>query len=165
MMLHSVLALVSATAVSAITASASDAQTGMSLEFDGAHHAFAPQLEGGRTGFTRFASVDAIGLEGAQGRMRLVLELALPPGSATRAAPHDIRISFRPEGFRDYWVSPADTPGDTVVIEYLDLSGPSPRIAGQFTVPLCFTVSPLHQPDPARCLTASGRFDTALVRD
>lgn len=80
-MFRCVLALMSAMAIISTTASDGNAQTGMRLAFDGAQLVFVPQMQGGRTGFTRFASVDAIGLEGAEGRMRLVLELALPPAA------------------------------------------------------------------------------------
>lgn len=164
-MLQLVLGLITATAVVFANATSGVAEPAMSLEFDGTTHVFVPQMEGARTGFTRFSSVDAIGLEGADGQMRLVLELALPPGSETGDAPHDARISFRPNGFRDYWVSPPDLPDGTIIIEYLDLSGHAPRIAGHFAVPLCFAASPIHMLDQARCLPASGQFDTALARD
>jgi hypothetical protein len=99
------------------------------------------------------------------GSARLVLELALPPGARTGDSPHDARVSFRPEGWRDYWVSSPDLPEGAVVIDHLDLSGPIPRIVGRFALPLCFTPTPVHMPDPARCLPASGRFDTQLVQD
>ncbi len=65
-------------------------------------------MEGARTGFTRFLSVDAVSIEGKDGVATLVLELALPPGARTIDAPHDARISFRPDGWQDYWVSPLD---------------------------------------------------------
>ena len=141
------------------------ADPGLSLEFDGVTHVFVPQMDGARTGFTRFLSVDAVSIEGADGQARLVVELALPPRAQTTDIPHDARISFRPDGWRDYWVSPHDFPEGSVAIDHIDLSGPSPRIVGRFALPLCFTPTPVHTPDPARCLPASGRFDTALVRD
>ncbi|MCC5968911.1 MAG: hypothetical protein JJU15_03090 [Pararhodobacter sp.] len=141
------------------------AEGALSFTFDGASIEFVAQLEGARTGFTRFASVDAVSIEGVQGQARLVLELALPPGARTGDAPHDARISYRPDGFRDYWVSPSDVPEGAVIVELLDLSGPSPRISGQFSVPLCFTRTPVHMPDLSRCLPAHGQFDTALMRD
>lgn len=141
------------------------AEAGLSLAFDGVTHAFAPQMDGARTGFTRFVSVDAVSIEGADGRARLVIELAMPPRTRSTDSPHDVRISFRPDGWRDYWVSPPGVPAAAVEIEHIDLSGPSPRIIGRFALPLCFTPSPIHVPDPAKCLPASGRFDTALVRD
>ena len=135
------------------------------LEFDGTTHAFTPRMDGARTGFTRFMSVDAVSIEGKDGGATLVLELSLPPGARTGDAPHDARISFRPEGWRDYWVSPVEFPEGGIVIEHLDLSSQTPEISGRFAVPLCHTATPIHAPDPARCLPASGRFSTALVRD
>lgn len=152
-------------ALAGMEAAPAAAETVLSLEFDGVRHAFAPQMEGARTGFTRFLSVDAVSVEGADGPSRLVLELSLPPGARTGDAPHDARISFRPDGWRDHWVSPPEFPEGAVVIDFLDLSGPSPRIAGRFSTPLCFTPSPMRTPDLTRCLPASGRFETALVRD
>jgi hypothetical protein len=151
----------------AILASPAPAQAsdGLSLTIDGTTLAFLPQMDGGRTGFTRFLSVDAISIEGENGPARLVVELALPPGARNGDQPHDARISYRPDGWRDYWVSPLAFPPGAVVIEDLDLSGTAPRIAGHFAVPLCFTASPVHTPDPNRCLAASGRFATPLVRD
>lgn len=141
------------------------AEPRLSLEFDGTTHAFAPQMEGARTGFTRFLTVDAVSIEGKDGFATLVLELALPPGARTGDAPHDARIGFRPDGWRDYWVSPPNFPAGAIVIDYLDLSSQTPEISGRFAVPLCYTATPVHAPDPARCLPASGRFSTALVRD
>lgn len=141
------------------------ADYGIEFEFGGTKRYFGPQMEGTRTGFTRFLTVDAVSMEGASGPARLVLEFSLPPGSRTGDVPHDARISFRPDGWRDYWVSPPDFPDGAVTIKHLDLSGPAPRIAGYFTVPLCFTQSPIHPPDPNRCQLATGVFDTALVPD
>jgi len=138
---------------------------GLSLSFDGVDRNFTPILVGGRTGFSHFLTVDAVSIEGADGPGRLVVELSLPPGARTGDRPHDARISFRPDGWRDYWVSPPDFPAGGVAIDHLELSGPEPRISGRFTVSICFTHGPVHQPDPDRCLPASGRFDTPLVRD
>jgi len=138
---------------------------GLSLSFDGVARNFAPIMEGARTGFTRFLAVDAVSIEGADGRERMVVELSLPPGARTGDQPHDARISFRPDGWRDYWVSPPEVLSGGVMIEHLDLTGPNPRIAGHFALALCFTRSPVHQPDPGSCIPASGRFDTPLVRD
>ena len=141
------------------------AGSGMTLHFKGETRSFTPQMEGARTGFTRFLSVDAVSMEGADGPARLVLELSLPPAARMGDAPHDARISFRPEGWRDYWVSPLEFPHGAVSISHLDLSGPAPRIAGVFEVPLCFIQSPLHAPDLARCSDARGQFDTSLIPD
>ncbi|MGJ3264666.1 MAG: hypothetical protein ACFE0R_15670 [Salinarimonas sp.] len=141
------------------------AQPMLDLVFDGDALTFTPVMDGARTGFTGFLSVDAVSIEGASGPARLVLEIALPPGSSTGAAPHDARILYRPDGFRDYWVSPTPFPEGAIAIERLDLAAATPRIAGRFEAPLCFTASPMHLPDPARCVTVSGRFDTPLVHD
>ena len=141
------------------------AEPALTLDFDETTHTFTPQMEGARTGFTRFMSVDAVSIEGKDGVATLVLELSLPPGARTGDAPHDARISFRPEGWRDYWVSPPDFPAGAIVIDHLDLSSQAPKISGQFAVPLCYTATPIHVPDSARCLPASGSFTTALVRD
>lgn len=138
---------------------------GLTLEVDGTAHAFSSQLDGARTGFIRFASLDAVSIEGAAGSARLVVEMSLRPAARTGDQPHDARISYRPDGWRDYWVSPPDFPEGALVIDHLDLSGPSPRIAGHFAVSLCFTPTPLHTPDLTNCLPASGRFDTALARE
>lgn len=153
------------TALSIAVASPAAAEPVLDLVLDGEAHAFTPVTDGARTGFTRFLSVDAVSIEGADGPARLVLEIALPPGSSTGDAPHDARIVYRPDGFRDYWVSPAPLPEGAIAIEHLDLASATPRIAGRFEAPLCFTASPLHRPDPAHCIAAAGRFDTPLVRD
>ena len=144
---------------------ASPAETVLTLTFDGVVHAFVPQMEGARTGFSRFATLEAVSIEGAAGPARLVLEVSLPRGARAGDAPCAARMSFRPDGWRSYWVSPPDLPGAAVSVEELDLSGPSPRIAGRFEAPLCFTPTPLHPPDATRCRTASGRFATPLVPD
>ena len=141
------------------------AEIGLTLEFDGATHVFSVQTNEARAGFSRFHSVDAISIEGTDGRSRLVLELSLPPGSRSGDTPHDARISFRPDGWRDYWVSPLEFPRGAVVIEQLDLSGSAQHIAGHFAVPLCLTPTLLHSPDPARCVPAAGHFATPLVPD
>ncbi|MCC6007279.1 MAG: hypothetical protein JJU40_06360 [Rhodobacteraceae bacterium] len=144
---------------------AASAEAVLSLTFDGALHRFVPEMEGARTGFSRFATLQAVSIEGSDGPARLVLEMSLLPGARAGDAPYAARISFRPDGWRDYWVSPPELPGGAVSVELFDLSGPAPRIAGRFEAPLCFTPTPLHPPDPARCRTAAGRFDTPLVPD
>ena len=141
------------------------AEAVLSLTFDGAAHRFVPQTEGARTGFSRFATLEAVSIEGADGTARLVVELSLPPGARAGDPPYAARISFRPDGWRDYWVSPTDLAGAAVSVEVLDLSGPAPRIAGRFEAPLCFTPTPLHPPDATRCRPAAGRFATPLVPD
>lgn len=157
--------LLAAAAVCLAVAPPVAAETMMELAFDGDTRAFTPVTDGARTGFTRFLSLDAVSIEGADGPARLVLELSLPPGSRVGDALNDARILYRPDGFRDYWVSPPVFPQGAIVIEDLDLTGRAPRIAGRFAAPLCYTASPLHAPDQARCRPASGRFSTGLVRD
>ena len=137
----------------------------LTLTIDGSVHSFVPQMEGARTGFSRFATLEAVSIEGTDGPGRMVVELSLPSGARAGDAPYAVRISFRPDGWRDYWVSPPELPGAAVTVEALDLSGPAPRIAGSFEAPLCFTPTPLHPPDATRCRTASGRFATPLVPD
>ena len=164
-MAHSASQIMCAASILGVFGTHALAEPVLSLAFDGTSHDFTPQMEGARTGFTRFLSVDAVSIEGKDGRATLVLELALPPGARTGDTPHDARISFRPDGWRDYWVSPPDFPAGAILIDHLDLSSQSPAISGQFAVPLCYTASPIHAPDPTRCLPASGRFTAALVRD
>lgn len=153
-----------AAALAALPGAAS-AEAVLTLAFDGATHGFVPQMEGARTGYSRFATLEAVSIEGANGPARLSVELSLPTGARAGETPLDARISFRPGGWRDYWVSPPDLSPTAVSIQEIDLSGPAPRISGQFEAPLCFTPTPLHPPDPARCRTAAGRFDTPLVPD
>ena len=162
---RSIFQILFAVSVAGLSGKSALAEPALSLVFDGTTHVFAPQMEGARTGFTRFLAVDAVSIEGKDGVATLVLELSLPPGARTGDAPHDARISFRPDGWQDYWVSPLDFPAGAIVIDHLDLSSQAPAISGQFAVPLCYTASPIHPPDPEHCLPATGRFTTALVRD
>ena len=141
------------------------ADPALSLEFDGNTLSFAPQIDGARTGFTRFMSVDAVSMEGRDGVAALVVELSLPPGARTGDTPHDARISYRPDGWRNYWVSQLDFPQGSVIIDHLDLSSQTPSISGKFAVALCFAATVLHVPDADNCLPASGQFNTVLVRD
>lgn len=150
-----VLALLAST----MTAYAEDS---MSLHFQDFTQDFALDDPQSRAGFTRFMSVDAVSFEGVAGAARLVVQLSLPPGGSV---PHDARILFLPEGWRDYWVSPLVFPEGGVVLEALALSGTAPRIAGRFDVDLCFTRSPMHLPDMDKCHRASGEFATALVAE
>lgn len=129
-----------------------------SLAFDGAAHRFGPQTGGARTGFSCFTRLEVVGIEDADGPARLVLELSLLPGARTGDASCAARISFRLDGWRDYWVTPPERSGAAVSVEELDLSGPAPCIAGRFAAPLCFIATPLHLPDPARCRPAARRF-------
>ncbi len=142
--------------------SMSAAETRMRLHFPDAAQEFALDDPQSRAGFTRFMSVDAVSFEGVAGAARLVVQLSLPPGGAV---PHDARILFLPDGWRDYWVSPLVFPEGGVVVEALALTGTAPRIAGRFDVDLCFTRSPMHLPDMDKCHRASGDFATGLVAE
>lgn len=145
-----------------LTSSPVAAQSVMELDFQGQNLRFDLDHPMSRAGFTRFMTVDAVSFEGVAEAARLVIELALPPSGDT---PHDARIMFRPDGYRDYWLSPLVFPAGGVVIESVQLRGIAPHIAGEFETPLCFTASPLVLPDPARCDIARGRFQTELRPD
>ncbi len=138
------------------------AQDRIVLEFEGSEMAFTFDDPQARAGFTRFMSVDAVSFEAVAGAARLVIELSLPPGGD---APHDARIMFRPDGWRDYWLSPLIFPDGGVVVSQLALRGTAPHIEGQFETPLCFTASPMTLPDPDRCVPARGHFRTRLHPD
>lgn len=131
----------------------------MSFAFQGETWEFALDDPQSRAGFTRFMSVDAVSFEGVAGAARLVVQLSLPPGGSV---PHDARILYLPDGWREYWVSPLVFPKGGVVVQGLQLSGDQPFIAGHFAVDLCFTRSPMHLPDPEDCAPAEGRFHTPL---
>lgn len=135
------------------------------LEFDGGSYRLDVGVDGAGAGFTRFMAVDAVSIHAVAVYGRLVLEIALPPRARQGDHPHDARILFQPDGWRNYWSSPPDFPDGGVVVTDLDLSGPAPWIAGHFSVPLCFTQSPIHTPNLARCQPATGRFDTRLTLD
>ena len=156
-----ILALALALAVGA-TASAND-DDGITLDFPDAPHRFAPVPEG--AGFSRFSMLDAVGVEGAAGPARLVIELALAPDSTPGAAPLEARLTFRPDGFRDFWQTPGPVPEGAVTLTRVDLRGPRPRIAGQFAVTLCRRASVTAPPDTGDCHPATGTFDMALTRD
>ncbi len=136
------------------------AEPALQFRFQDIAQDFALNAPQSRAGFTRFMSVDAVSFEGVAGDARLVVQLSLPPGGSM---PHDARILFLPEGWRDYWVSPLVFPEGGVTVEALRLSGTEPRIAGRFDVDLCFTRSPMHLPDMDQCYRASGAFATDLV--
>ncbi len=139
----------------------------LALVFKGESYQFVPEMEGARTGFTRFAALDAVSLEGARpdGPERLVLQVSLAPGEGADVAPLDGRIMFRPDGWRDYWVSAEVFPPEAIRIEELELSGPEPWIAGGFDLELCLVASPLQRPDASACEQAMGEFRTRLMRD
>ncbi len=147
-----------------LTAQGASAE-GITLSFDGMNRRFTPLMDGVRTGFSRFDTVDAISIEGADGAARLVIEMSFPPGARRGDQPHDARISYRPDGWRDYWVSPPLFPQGALAVDGLDLSSLEPRISGSFSVPLCPARSVVHPPNLEHCQTATGRFSTLLVRD
>ncbi len=118
-----------------------------------------------RAGMTRFATLDAISLEGAAGTARLVVNLALPPDARPGVQPLDARVTYRPDGFVDYWETP-DLPGsDAFAFTLLDLSGPQPQIEGSFQVRLCRRASVMQPADPKDCRTARGTFASELQID
>jgi hypothetical protein len=117
-----------------------------------------------RAGMTRFLVLDAISLEGASGQARLVIELAMPPEAGMDAQPLDARVTYRPDGFVDFWQT-ITIPPDGFVFDVVELSGPSPRIAGSFALPLCERASIMVPADPARCQMAQGQFATDLQLD
>ncbi|TVR47289.1 MAG: hypothetical protein EA386_08210 [Rhodobacteraceae bacterium] len=119
----------------------------------------------GRAGLTRFSALDAISLEGQAGRARLVIELALQPDAGPDPQPLDARVIYRRDGFGTAWQSIAPPGPDSFAFHDLALSGPHPRIAGTFTLPLCHRATLLETPDPERCKIATGRFDTVLQLD
>jgi hypothetical protein len=134
----------------------------LTFDFADAPSRFEPVPQ--RAGMTRFAMLDAISFEGAAGPARLVIELALPAQAELGTQPVDARVTYRPDGFTQYWQTIAIAP-DAFVFETLALSGPTPRIVGTFEVSLCLRLSLMQPANPAQCQTASGRFDTALQID
>lgn len=139
------------------------AQADVMLVFDGDSYRLNVGEDGAGAGFTRFMVVDAVSIRAGGATGRIILEIAFPPRARQGDQPHDARILFQPDGWRNYWTSPPDFPAGGVVITALDLSGPAPRIAGHFSVLLCFTQSPIHTPDLAQCKPATGRFETRLT--
>lgn len=135
----------------------------LTLDFPGAPASFAPVAGG--AGITRFSMLDAIGIEGAAGAARLVIEIALPPGAGPGTAPVDARVTYRPDGFRDYWQTAAPARDEAITLTRVELAGPAPRIAGRFRVTLCRRADVIAPPDLARCHEAEGGFDTILQPD
>jgi len=135
------------------------AQADVVLEFDGGNYRLNV---GVGAGFTRFMVVDAVSIHAVATSGRIILEIALPLRAQRGDQPHDARILFQPDGWRNYWSSAPEFPAGGLVVTALDLSGPAPRITGHFSVPLCFTKSPMHTPNLAQCKPATGRFDTVL---
>lgn len=133
----------------------------LSFTFDGASIQFGPD----RAGMTRFAMLDAISLEGVADRARLVVKFALPPEAGLDAHPLDARVTYRPDGFADFWQS-IDAPGPgAFVFDAVQLSGPGPRVAGRFEVTLCRRASVMVQADRSDCRAAKGAFATELQID
>lgn len=131
----------------------------------GAPDRFALVTDGGRTGASRFARLTAVSLEGRAGPARVVIELSLPPGADPAKRVLDGRVIYRPDGFRDFWISHGPLPTDALTVEALDLTPGAARIAGRFSLPLCPVTSVLAAPDPTRCAPAEGRFDAPLILD
>ncbi len=135
----------------------------MQFDFPGAPAEF--DAVPGRAGMTRFAALDALSIEGQAGPARLVVELALPPGADPATPPLEARVTYRPEGFATAWQSIAPPDAAQLVLTEIALSGPRPRIAGSFEIPLCFRPALLVPPDPDQCRTATGSFATVLTID
>ena len=147
----------------ALAAGPVSAEGALALAFPGAPKRFAA-VPGG-AGITRFSILDAVGIEGAAGAARLTLEIALPPDAGPGTAPLDARVTYRPEGFRDYWQTAAVPPPGAIVLEEVALRGPAPRLAGRFRVTLCRRASVMVAADPGDCRIAAGTFDTPLQID
>lgn len=119
----------------------------------------------GRAGMTRFSMLDAISLEGQAGAARLVVKFALPPDAAPGAQPLDARVSYRPDGYVDYWQTAELPAPGAFIFERVQLSGPRPRIAGRFEVTLCARASVMVAHDTGTCSVARGRFASDLQID
>jgi len=152
-------------AVLALPVLAQDAPGASVLQFDfpGAPKAFAPVP--GRAGLTRFGALDALSIEGQAGSARLVVEFALPPDAGPDAAPIDARVTFRPDGFTNFWQTAEMSGSQAIRLTQVALSGPQPRIAGSFAVTLCARASVLRPADPDTCQIARGEFSTQLQID
>ena len=119
----------------------------------------------GRAGMTRFSMLDAISIEGQAGAARLVVKFALPPDAGPGAQLLDARVTYRPDGFADFWQT-VDIPApEAFRFERVVLTGPRPEIAGRFNVALCPRVSIMRPADLEGCRMASGQFATHLQID
>ena len=158
-------AILAAVLILAPAATAVPARADGSLTFScpGAAEHFHPVPNG--AGFTRFSMLDAIGIDAAAGTARLVIEVALPPGATAGSDPVDARVTYRPDGFRDYWQTADMPPPGAIVIDAVSLRGPVPSIAGRFRVTLCRRASVMVPADPGDCHPAEGSFDTQLQID
>jgi hypothetical protein len=137
----------------------------VTLAFQGAAHEFRTSTDGARAGFARFAAIDAVSFEGEAGPARLVVELSLPPDAGPGTVPLAARVIWRPDGFRDYWVSPPGVPPGAVRIDRVDLRADVPEIAGAYRLPLCPVAGPLVAPAADDCPLAEGRFAVTLARE
>lgn len=135
----------------------------LSFDFGAAPAQFQPVS--GRAGITRFAMLDAISLEGQAGAARLVVKFALPPDAGTSAQPLDARVTYRPDGYVDYWQTAERPAPGAIIFEQVQLSGPRPRIAGRFEVTLCARASVMVAHDTGNCSLARGRFESELQID
>ncbi|MCC5991798.1 MAG: hypothetical protein JJT99_04670 [Rhodobacteraceae bacterium] len=119
----------------------------------------------GRAGMTRFSMLDAISIEGQAGAARLVVKFALPPEAGIDAQPIDARVSYRPDGYVNYWQTAKLPAPGSFIFEQVQLSGPRPRIAGHFEVTLCARASVIAAHDTGNCRVATGSFATKLQID
>ncbi len=140
-----------------------DSEPYMSLEFADAPAQFQPVPR--RAGMTRFSMLDAISFEGAAGPTRLVVEIGLPPRAPLDATPVDARVTYRPDGFTDYWQTIGMPRAGEFTFTQLDLSGPRPQIAGEFRVTLCQRASVMVLANTEACRQAVGTFATHLQID
>jgi len=152
--------LILALAAAAVPATAGSRLT---LDFPDAPERLQP-VPGG-VGVTRFSMLDAIGIEGVAGAARLVIEIALPPDAVPGTAPLDARVTYRPDGFRDFWQTTEVPPPGAIVLTEVALRGPAARIRGRFRVLLCRRASVMVPADSGDCHPAEGVFDTHLQID
>lgn len=134
----------------------------LSLQFPDAPAAFTKLPR--RAGMSRFATLDAISFEGEAGPARLVVKFALRQDADHQPLLLDARVTYRPDGFTDFWQTITVEAG-AFAFDTLDLSGPAPHVAGAFTVSLCRRASVMVPADPEECQTASGHFNTDLQID
>lgn len=154
-------ALVCACAMGAAQSASPDVAF-MTFDFSGAPEHFSKLPD--RAGMTRFSALDAISFEGVAGPEHLVVKIAIAAGATKQDPLLDARVTYRPNGFTNYWQSIEIAP-DAFHFDLLELSGMTPRIAGGFTVSLCHRASVMTQPDPEQCQTAQGQFFTDLQID
>jgi hypothetical protein len=156
-------ALFAAPLVVALATAPASAQGWLTFDFAGAPDRLVP-VPGG-AGITRFWMLDAIGIEGSADTARLVIEIALPPDAGRGTAPVDARITYRPDGSRDYWQTAELPPPGALVLDRVALRGPVPRISGRFQVRRCRRASVMVKADTGDCRPAAGAFDMHLQID